>query len=76
MVTFPVLLTCLVATAAKLSSTFMQSLFFNSVSVAMASAKPPLDKALPAAFIVFMAFIALGAIVATQAKQPEAKLFE
>merc|ERR1719373_1492390 len=71
MVTFPALLTCLVATAARLSSTFMQSLFFNSVSAAMASAKPPLDNALPAAFIVFIAFIALGAIVAVRAKQPE-----
>merc|ERR1719446_94321 len=74
MVTFPALLTCLVATEARLSKTFMQSLFFSSVSVAMASAKPPLDKALAAPFI---AFIGLGAMVASrpvaQTKQPEAE---
>merc|ERR1712061_670709 len=73
MVTFPALLTCLVATAARLSSTFTQSFFFSSVSVAMASAKPPLDKALAAPFIAY----ALGAMVATrqtaQAKQRDAK---
>merc|ERR1719497_76921 len=64
MVTFPALLTCLVATETRLSSTFMQSFFFSSVSVAMASAKPPLDKALAAPFMAFIAFIALGAMVA------------
>merc|ERR1719504_354874 len=63
MVALPALFTCLVATAAKLSMTATTSLFFNSVSLAMASARPPLDNALPDAFIAFIAFIALGAIL-------------
>merc|ERR1719436_1327053 len=61
MVTFPALFTCFVATAAKLSKTRMQSFFFNSVSVAMASARPPFDRTLPEAFMA-LAFIAFGAI--------------
>merc|ERR1719223_1352335 len=63
MVTLPTFFTCSVATAARLSMTDTTSFLFNSVSAAMASARPPLDKTLPDAFIAFIAFIALGAIV-------------
>merc|ERR1719190_125824 len=66
MVTFPALFTCFVATAARLSRAFMQSLFFSSVSPAIASASPPLVKTLPEAF---MAFIALGAMTSTRARE-------
>merc|ERR1719195_1032855 len=64
MVTFPALFTCFVATAAKLSMTLMQSFFFNSVSVEMTSARPPLLKTLPDAFMAF--FIAFGAIFSSE----------
>merc|ERR1719223_1879711 len=60
MVALPTFFTCSVATAAKLSMTDKTFFLFNSVSATMASARPPLDKTLPDAFI---AFIALGAIV-------------
>merc|ERR1712061_875833 len=59
MVILPAAFTCFVATDAKQTRTLVTSLFFSSVSVAIASARPPLDKTLPAAFI---AFIALDAI--------------
>lgn len=64
MVTLPALFTAFVATAARLSKTLTQSFFFNSVSVAMASARPPLVKTLPDAFMAF--FMALGAIFASE----------
>merc|ERR1719223_836162 len=65
MVTLPADFTCFVATDARLSRTFVTSFFFSSVSVAMASARPPLERTLPAAFMAFMAFMAFdfGAIV-------------
>merc|ERR1719277_1287647 len=66
MVTLPALFTCFAATAAKLSMTAVTSFLFNSVAVAMASERPPLDSALPDAFIAFIAFIALGAIFARE----------
>merc|ERR1712060_496021 len=59
-VTFPTLFTCAVATAAKLSKTFKTSFFFISVSVAMASARPPFDKTLLAAPMDFIAFGAMS----------------
>merc|ERR1719373_486415 len=49
-----------VATPAKLSKTLETAVFFISHSSAMACAIAPLDMALPAAF---MPFIALGAMV-------------
>merc|ERR1719468_1278133 len=65
MVTLPATFTCLAATDAKLSRTDRTSFLFISVSEAMASARPPLDKALPAAaFMPFTAFIAFGAMAA------------
>merc|ERR1719210_1643855 len=60
MVNFPAFFTSLAPTPAKLSKTFMQSDFFNSVAPAKASARPVLVSALPLAFI---AFIALGAML-------------
>merc|ERR1719401_2393693 len=66
MVTLPAAFTCFVATEAKLSRIIVTSFFFSSVSVAIASARPPLDKAAPAAFIAFIAFIAFGAIAVSE----------
>merc|ERR1719414_1979450 len=59
MVNLPVPLTSLVATSARVSSTFLHTAGFNSVAVASAAAMADLDIAAPA----FMpAFIARGAI--------------
>merc|ERR1719378_1785705 len=64
MVNLPVFFTSLAPTSAKLSKTFMHSDFFNSVAVAKDSASPVFVRALPLAFMAFMAaaFIAFGAI--------------
>merc|ERR1711878_269034 len=48
MVNLPVPLTSLVATSAKVSSTFLQTAGFNSVAVASAAAMADLDIAAPA----------------------------
>merc|ERR1719282_322773 len=61
-VTLPALVTCAVATFAKLSRILTQSFLLISDSAAMASAKPPLVKAGFDAFIAFIAFMAFGAI--------------
>merc|ERR1719277_1749666 len=60
MVTLPALFTASVAMPPKLFSTFMQSDRFNSVCVAMASARPLFVITLPAAFIAFAFMGAIG----------------
>merc|ERR1719161_3297029 len=54
----PVLVTSVVAISAKLPMSFAQTDFFNSHSLASASAIAPFVMGLPAAFIVFMGAIA------------------
>merc|ERR1712039_13810 len=58
MVAFPADITCLVATAAKLSRTCTAC--FLSSSVAIASARPPLDKASSAIFMLIIAWLVVG----------------
>merc|ERR1740123_1398229 len=60
MVNLPVPLTSLVATSARVSSTFLHTAGFNSVAVASAAAMPDLDIA--ASAFMPAAFIARGAI--------------
>merc|ERR1719384_2061850 len=60
MVNLPVPLTSLVATSARVSSTFLHTAGFNSVAVASAAAMADLDIA--AAAFMPAAFIARGAI--------------
>merc|ERR1719361_2864142 len=56
----PVFFTSLVAMAAKLSMSFEHCVFFNSHSVARASAMAPFVMAFAPAFIAFMGAIALA----------------
>merc|ERR1712154_464909 len=59
MVNLPALFTSLVATAARLSSTFLTAAGFSSVAVASAAAMPDFDMT---ALFIAAAFIARGAI--------------
>merc|ERR1719323_1019641 len=61
-VNFPVFFTSFAATSARLLSTLVQSDFFNSVAVAMASAIAVLVIALTATFIPAALALPLGAI--------------
>merc|ERR1719378_962 len=70
MVNLPAFFTSLAPTPAKLSKTFMQSDFFNSVAPAKASARPVLVSALPLAFLA--AFIA-GAMLCGAWRGPEVR---
>merc|ERR1719437_333191 len=67
----PVLVTSFVAISAKLSMSFAQTVFFNSHSVASASAIAPFVMAFLVAFIAFIVF--MGAITSEAERSDTAR---